>query len=421
MVKIDTKPIDSLTDLTSDPLFIKKKFTIKDCNSKYSFTIQPHNLICTCEIRIRETSKYLNELQIRRQNECGEAFSFYEIVNCISIVLGCTKSLFNCFEKELNREYGDEKIFKKSNRKKKSDINFFDFIRSASSVHPEKTDRHKKLTKSKHEFYPYAVWRNEFALDSKAPKDLDVELVYWNSKPNCYSRAYYLYLEEFFLFANRIVSLISKLNPLVQNVIDREKRKMCCKRLKNASKFKTRTEYCLYLRERLKKRKMENSEDDFLDGGLLVASHMLSNRLLDDEFKDFIYERVEKIAKKMCEDITEIGPDDIYGDLSLNVVFSTGKDQPRDCDYVVQKFHEYLDRETKDEIKANSYRSFLSSLREEENNMNYDDAEWATRLLLSSTEGFYNADKIKKAYSFADLYEITLETIWEKMKEKGMN
>lgn len=42
--------------------------------------------------------------------------------------------------------------------KRKGDIAFFKFIRSASSVHLEKTDRHPGLTKAKHEFYPYAIW-----------------------------------------------------------------------------------------------------------------------------------------------------------------------------------------------------------------------------------------------------------------------
>lgn len=70
--------------------------------------------------------------------------------------------------------------------KRKGDIAFFKFIRSASSVHPEKTDRHPGLTKSKHEFYPYAIWENNIDFDKDAPKGYDVKLVYLNSKPNCY-------------------------------------------------------------------------------------------------------------------------------------------------------------------------------------------------------------------------------------------
>ncbi len=414
-MKINTKPLETFVELTSNPLFIKKKVTFNTYDPKKAFTIQPHNMISTCELRIRETSQYLNSLQIRKQNESGEAFSFYEIINCISIILGCTEALFSCLGKKLNEKYGAEKVFAQSNKKKTSDIAFFKFIRSASSVHPEKTDRHQQLAKSKHEYYPYAIWENSFDFDKEAPKGFDIKLVYWNSKPNCYSKGYYLYLEEFFQFANRLVSLIPSLNPLVQNIIDSNKEKIRCKTLKSAGKFKTKSEYCLYLRKRLEKIKIENYE--FPDGGLLIASHILSNDLLNKDFKDFIYKRVKKVANKMMKDIIEIGFDDIHGDLSLYSVLT--EENAKNYGYIAQKFHEYLERETEREIESNEFKPFRTSLRSEENNMNYNDAEWATYILLTCVDGFHNIEKMKKAYSFADLYEITLETIWEKMKEQG--
>lgn len=124
MSKINTDPLESFVELTSNSLFIKKKIRFKRRGSQSSLSIQPHNMICTCELRIRETSNYLNNLQLRRQNDCGEAFSFYEVVNCISIILGCTEALFFCLGKHLDQEYGKEKFFAKSNRKRKGDIAF---------------------------------------------------------------------------------------------------------------------------------------------------------------------------------------------------------------------------------------------------------------------------------------------------------
>ena len=49
--------------------------------------------------------------------------------------------------------------------------------------------------------------------------------------------------------------------------------------------------------------------------------------------------------------------------------------------------------------------------------MNYDNAEWAANILLTRVKGFHDIEKLEKAYSFSDLYEITLETIWKRMKE----
>lgn len=84
-MKINTEPLESFVALTSNPLFIKKKVTFNARDPKKAFTIQPHNMICTCELRIRETSQYLNCLQIRKQNESvhfrlignGRVFVYY--------------------------------------------------------------------------------------------------------------------------------------------------------------------------------------------------------------------------------------------------------------------------------------------------------------------------------------------------------
>ena len=165
----------------------------------------------------------------------------------------------------------------------------------------------------------------------------------------------------------------------------------------------------------MEKRKKEEYESP--DRDLLIASHILSNHLLGEDFKDFIFQRVKRIAKKLKEDITEIEFDDIYGDLSLSEVL-TGENCP-DSGYVAEKCRSYLKRETKREIETQEFRPFRPSLRNEENNMNYDDAEWAANILLTRIDGFHDIEKLKKAYSFSDLYEITLETIWKRMKELG--
>lgn len=145
-------------------------------------------------------------------------------------------------------------------------------------------------------------------------------------------------------------------------------------------------------------RKEKKEEYEFTDGGLLIASHILSNHLLEEGFKDFIFQRVKRIAKKMKEDITEIGFDDIYGDLSLSAVLTD--ENCHNSVYVDEKYHSYLGSETKREIETQEFRPFRPSLRNEENNMNYDDAEWAANILLTLVKGFHDIEKLKKAYSF---------------------
>lgn len=417
---IHLESLEKFSVLTSNDLFYKKCFLVWDKKNKKKKKIQAFNLIATCIIRIRETSEYLNALDLKKENLYREAFSFYEFINCISIIYGCTESLFSCFGLDIKKEYGNKRVFKKSNGKKTiDDIKFFRFIRSASSVHPQETTNFNKVISSEREYFPYAVWRNEIdvVLFKEEPKDYDVRLVSWNSKPDCYSRHYYLVSDEFLEFADYIVSLISKLIPLVVDIIDAEKEKLRCKRLKNSDSFSSKKDYCLYLRSRLFKKKTNKHE--FADGGLLIASHIVQNDLLSQEFKNYIFGKVESIANQMTVDLTEIGFDDVTCGLSL---YDCLKDNDsRNADYVSEKFHNYLENEAKREIETGEFLPFRIASRYETNNCDYSDAEWAARLLLTRTTDFYDIKKIEQAYSFADLYEITLETIWKKKQGDNKN
>ena len=411
--RIDLKPLELFCDLTRNDLFPSKKVVVKDKKNRPIGFYLSDNLISVCIVRIRETSQYLNQFQFRKKNEFGEAFDFYEMINCISIIKGCVYSLFKHFKLSLKKECEKKKIFSKSNKKKTNDFDFFDFIRSASSVHPQDTTRHSRNLTYKHEFFPYASWKevNLDILNKDVPDDYDIKLISWNSNPKCRRHLYYLYLEEFFEFANYLVSRISDLNPYLQNIIEQQKEKIRCKRLMSVRKCSNHSEYCLYLRGRLKNK--NKGEDEFPDGGLLIASHILSNDLIGKEFKRFIFQRVQRTAKKMKKDITKIGYDDTYEGLCL---YDALKDiNVFQKDYVSNKFYEYLEREALYEIENNSFQSFkpilFNGIKE-----SCSDAEWAASLLFNGIPRFYDLEQILKADSYADLFEITLERIWLKKK-----
>lgn len=410
---------ESFSVLTSNDLFSKRYFLVENKKTKKKKKVQPYNQIATCVVRIKETSEYINSLELKRQNTFGKAFNFYEFINCLSIVFGCVETLFELFNLKIEDEYGNKRAFVKSCGKRKiKDISFFKFVRSASSVHPQSTTRYAKITKVRNEYYPYATWHgDEDVLFNDAPKDFDIKLTSWSSKPECFSKHYYLFLDEFYGFADYIVSLISKLNPLVESIINGEKEKLRCKRLKYMDSFPTRQDYCLYLRKRLSNKNTNKYE--FADGGLLIASHILGNNLLSQEFKDYIFSKVEPISKQMKIDLTEIGFDDAVSGLYLgNCINDDNCYQPT---YVTEKFHDYLEKEVRYEIESNDYRPFRPALRDEKNNLDYSDAEWAANLLLTRITDFYDIEKIKQAYSYVDLYEITLETIWKKKQGDNKN
>ena len=82
-------------------------------NKKHKF--EYYNLLCTCILRIRETANYLSQFHFKQDNECGQAFDFYEFINCLSIIFGCTESLLNLFDIKLKDCVGDKTYFIKSN------------------------------------------------------------------------------------------------------------------------------------------------------------------------------------------------------------------------------------------------------------------------------------------------------------------
>lgn len=413
--KIDITPLGDFIELSHHDSIVYRKIKLKKINiqtkknEKQSYN--PYNQVCTCIIRVRETAWYINTLSLKKENQCGEAFNFYEFINCCSIIFECVNMLFFLFDKKLSDSYKNNRFFIKSNKKKNvNDFDFFKFVRSATSVHPENTDRYSEITTLKHEFYPYAVWNNDKSfLNKNDLTDFDIGLISWNSKPSCYNKNYYLYIDEFFNFVNAVIFCLKDLKPVMQNMINDNKKVI--KKLKPESLFKTGKDYCLYLRKRLQNCNLKKNE--FADGGLLIASHILSNKILNNNFKNEILKNVRKLSSTMIKDIEEIGYDDVYKEFDISKAL--GPLNAPNYSYISEKFY-YLEYKANNEIKNNKYDNCWKSLREEENNCNYSDAEWITYLLLCSVENFYNIDEIKQVKSFTDLFEITLQTVWEKNK-----
>lgn len=110
--RIDLKPLERFCDLTRNDLFPSKRIIVKDKKNKPIGSYLSNNLISVCIVRIRETSQYLNQFQFRKKNEFGEAFDFYEMINCISIIKECVYSLFKHFKLSLKkRMQREENLF----------------------------------------------------------------------------------------------------------------------------------------------------------------------------------------------------------------------------------------------------------------------------------------------------------------------
>ncbi len=409
---IDLKPINQIYELINSDVFAKVFNDEKQKENNNSDHLN-WNKLCTAIIRIEDTVDYVNDLNICHKNLHKEAFNFYELLNCFSIILGCVVCLFKEFKMEIENVYGQKKTFLKSNKSDSPDIKFFKFVRSACAVHPENTTRYQETTKTKDEIYPYAIWNDEcfYAITSNFPKDCDVILTAWKSDQSSLGKEYYLYIDEFYEFINDVVSCSQALIPVIEKRIGNYKLTTICSNLRGENEFAGRCEYCLYLRGELLSK--SGAFQGAPDGGLLVASHLFSNEMISSNFKDVIFGNVLTIKEQMAINVDRIGFYDVFLDfMNLEDIENELKTEIWFC---LLKEAEFLADESKREIEQNQAFPFRDSpefVYEE----TFANARFAAKR-ITSVKGLFDEELLKKTISFPDLFDLLLQSVWEKKRK----
>lgn len=405
---IDLTEFEKIVELLNQKPFTFKTKTIK---GKKKIKYQYYNQIATCIIRIRETVNYINSKELKYENACGQAFDFYELVNCISIVEGCVESIFSIFNVNF-KEHSIAKnvVFKLSNKTRLNDLNFFKFIRSASSVHPSKTTSYRGKTKRLNEVFPYAIWiKKGIYFDDERPSDCDLELWSWSSRTSSRTNHYCIKTSEFYVFTQFVVDKIEELLPIIKSIRNDYVKKICFKRIKKPKDFNNYSDYLLYLYNRLKK---FNGSDDFYDAGIVIASGIMDNNLISDEFKEYIKSQIPKITETIRSNPENICEVDIFEDLSVYECFS--KINKEKASYVNEKYWDYLYREAKREI----IRAKKQIIKEWENTSG-NDAYYVYTLLSSSMMELFKNDELEIAKSYDDLFELTLQAVYYYWKDSN--
>lgn len=411
--------LEIISDLISDNYdAFAHAYTFKKIKDKRKCRFEYYNLLCTCILRIRETSKYLTNYAFRQENVYGQAFDFYEFVNCLSIIYSCSETLLSIFNICLKDNFKGKQYFTKSNRTRESDYKFFKFIRSAAVAHPDDTTNYPKISKRNNETYPYAVWTSKVFdfLKTEREKDSDISLLSWASSERSQYKRYYLYVDEFFAFINAVVEDINKAVPIVNEIIETFKNKHRCKRLKKESSFNDYHEYLMYLRKRILS--LNTNKHEYPDGGILLADHIISNPIISTNFKCYLKRRVKKLEKMMIDNFDEIGFNFIFDELNLYEVIKNECDDPI---YVNEKFNRYLKRETILEIENDKFYKFMPDLVKYRDNPRLgNDAFWAVYKLFSCNSFLceYKNHSNYEELSYADIYEMSLELIFE-LSTKG--
>lgn len=414
------KYVEIISELISDNYdAFAHAYSFKNSKNKKIRKFEYYNLLCTCILRIRETSRYLMNYSFRQENVCGQAFDFYEFINCLSIIYSCSESLLEIFNFNLKNDFKGKQYFIKSNRTRESDYKFFKFIRSAAVAHPDNTTNYPKISKRNNEIYPYAVWTSRVFdfLKTERERDSDISLLSWASSERCQYKRYYLYIDEFYNFINAVVEDVNKAIPAINSIIERYKNRHRCKRLKKESDFNNYHDYLMYLRKRLLK--LNTNKYEFPDGGILIADHIFSNKLITKSFKKYLKERVKLLSAMMIDDFDEVGFNTIFDELDLYKVI---KDKCDDSHYIDSKFDLYLGRRARHEIENNEYSKFIPELAiYKDDPASGSDAFWAVYKLFSCDIFLlkYKSYPNYQDLSYADIYEMSLEIIYnETIAEK---
>lgn len=177
---------------------------------KYKNNDNAWNSICALMDRIEDIVIYLNEKELNtgKWNRC--AFDFFEFIEQAGVLIECIDELYKIYDikpsrtktifkhKEINEAYLS-KLKEENKIAKVGDLNYFEYIRSLSSVHPGKTDRHKEFQFANFEVSPYVVWNGGiYALDPRC--NGEIILVTYNNETDQMLINKSIYIKEIFNF-----------------------------------------------------------------------------------------------------------------------------------------------------------------------------------------------------------------------------
>lgn len=231
---------------------------------KYKNNDNAWNSICALMDRIEDIVIYLNEKELNtgKWNRC--AFDFFEFIEQAGVLIECIDELYKIYDikankaktifkhKEINDKYLS-KLKEENKIAKVGDLNYFGYIRSLSSVHPGKTDRHKEFQFANFEVSPYVVWNGGiYALDTRC--NGEIILVTYNNETDQMLINKSIYIKEIFNFIKYKYYSINNLTKYVKKYYLNEIKTLRDNPIRKRNDLKNNLEYLNNLVNESKKR-----------------------------------------------------------------------------------------------------------------------------------------------------------------------
>jgi len=233
-------------------------FSIKHVYIKDKKSTNAWNTLCCIMDRIDDLVVYLNQKKLNTGEWKGCAFDFFEFIEQAGVLISCIDDAFEIYSFQFPKHnviFKSKKINKKIKNNKTDyelDDNYFQYIRSLSSVHPSDTSRHKIFQEADFEVSPYVVWGG--ILFSKENSRMDLHIVSYNNESDYFLINKGIIISEIFNYIKykyySLNYLSKKVKKYYESIISRYRNE----KLKKESDFPRYVNYLNYLKEESIKR-----------------------------------------------------------------------------------------------------------------------------------------------------------------------
>lgn len=272
-ININVDKIKTLSDALKNYIFIikKTKFKLKKNSTKEYRAI---DTIYVSLDRLNDTAIYLNEMVLNRTNS-PQAFDFYDFINNSYVIINCIYHIAEVFNIDLsdikeNKYHLQNIIGLDYINDECSDDDYFNYIRSISSVHPIVTDRHRKICGESFHTSPFSIWltgiNKNTHLCIRRYVDSEIKDIHLN--------IYDIY--------KHIYSKIDFIDEIIKNINDYifiEKEKLINTNMKSKNDFINYMDYLYYLKEEANDRDINFPLYTSLGDNFFVIKLFLNKRL----------------------------------------------------------------------------------------------------------------------------------------------
>lgn len=320
------------------------------------------NSICSIMDRVDDLVIYLNQKELDNGVWKNCAFDFFEFIEQAGVLVSCIDQAFNIYG--VNQpEHGiifKSKRINNNNLSLKNinnlDNQYFKYIRSLSSVHPDDTSFHRDFQEASFEVSPYVVW-NKGAFRLNNP-DVDLVITTYNNETDDFLVNKGIYIDELFNFIKFKYYSLNYLSMKIKLYYNSVIRDFRCNKIKKEREFNN---YILYL-ENLKceatKRNpnMESEIQDLIDIFNLKLTNNTNNEKFNKYKNSLQYAAHSYYRQLQNMDFNCISPfDHLVNDLLIGKIYDKDdnyhyplskilylKDDLSDCFFAIRMYNSLL-------------------------------------------------------------------------------